>query len=308
MCGWKTAALAVGLMVVTAAGGRAEDSNRNDVRADKEKDGWTVVWGKNFTEGDWIKGTKAIAESVAAENPGPFLAWFEQTLEENFTKVLKNLDGVARKDLERWLVESLKGKKLVSYKGLKIEAGFATYNRWERVVVEVPDGVEWQGIKSKVKMKKIEKKIPLPNWHQFYVRYKLEKDEPKAQADKNPAAKRVVVDRDKAEGWETFTLERDGGRVALKFHTGYLCAENGGGGEVTANRTKADGWEKFELVHNPGGTVSLKAGSGHWLTAEGTKLVANRTKQEGWEKFQLVNLGGGKYALKAHTGKFVCAE
>ena len=135
------------LMLVTVLGlsftGRAsaQDSNRNEVRANLEKDGWTVVWGKNFTEADWALGTKAIAESIVARSPAPFLAWFDAVLQQNFTKIQQNLKGVAKADLERWLLQSLESKSIVTYKGFKIQAGFATYNREKRVIVEVPENI-----------------------------------------------------------------------------------------------------------------------------------------------------------------------
>ena len=151
----------------------AEDSNRNEVRRNLE-DGWSVIWGKNFTEADWARGSIAIAESVAAENPGPFLAWFEQTLNENFAKIESNLRTVSRADLQRMVLQSLKQKSVVQIQGLEIQAGFATYDRWNRIVYDEPRTrkiprppfIEYY-------TERVEKRTNLPNWHQFYVRYKL---------------------------------------------------------------------------------------------------------------------------------------
>jgi hypothetical protein len=163
-----------------------EDSNRNEVRENLERGGYSVIWGKNFTEGDWIEGTKAIAESVAAENPGPFLRWFGQVLQDNFTKIERNLPGVARRDIERLILESLRNKRFVTIRGLHIEAGFATYNRWKRVVYDEPrtgqrkvrlyPGGPWTYVPYAY-TERVEKKIPLPNWHQFYIRYKINTDQ-----------------------------------------------------------------------------------------------------------------------------------
>jgi hypothetical protein len=168
---YLVASVAVALFAACAA--QAEDSNRNDVRANLEKDGWSVVYGKNFTEADWARGAMVTGQCFAVGNPGPFLAWFDTVLQENFAKIQSNLPNVARADLERWVFESLQKKSIITYKGLQIDAGIATYNRWQRIVVEVPDGIEYHGIHSRIKMKKVEKTTPLPNWHQFYVRYKL---------------------------------------------------------------------------------------------------------------------------------------
>lgn len=150
-----------------------ESSNRNKVRANLSN-GWSVIWGKNFTEADWARGLKAIAESIAMENPGPFLAWFSGVIDENFAKIERNLPGVGRRDLERWIVQSLNSKRIVTYRDFQIQAGFATYNRWERVVYDEPRSrriprppfVEFY-------TERVEKRIPLPNWHQFHIRYKL---------------------------------------------------------------------------------------------------------------------------------------
>lgn len=169
------------VLLVAAGAARAQDSNRNEVRANLERSR-SVVWGKNFTEADWARGLKAIAESVAAEDPIPFLQWFEQTLRENFTKIERSLPGVARRDLENWIVQSLKQKRIITYKGFKIEAGFATYNRWKKVSydeprtrqkkVKDPFGIGWTYV-PEANTERVEKKIPLPNWHQFYIRYQL---------------------------------------------------------------------------------------------------------------------------------------
>jgi len=155
------------------------DSNRNDVRSNLSR-GWSVIWGKNFTEADWARGLKAIAESIASENPGPFLAWFSSVIDENFAKIQRNLRGVTRRDLQRWIVQSLKSKRIITYSGLKIQAGFATYNRWKRIVYHEPRTRKkkvhflggWTYVVESY-MHRVEKKVPLPNWHQFYIRYQL---------------------------------------------------------------------------------------------------------------------------------------
>jgi carbamate kinase len=69
----------------------------------------------------------------------------------------------------------------------------------------------------------------------------------------------VVANRDRAQEWETFTVERVPGRrgrgnvrtgdsIALRADNGqYVCAEGGGGGEVVANRDRAQEWETFTV-------------------------------------------------------------
>jgi hypothetical protein len=59
-----------------------------------------------------------------------------------------------------------------------VKAGIATYQRWKVVKVDVPDGTERYKIKGpfgtwtwgyRPKMKRVERKIPLPNHHQPYI-------------------------------------------------------------------------------------------------------------------------------------------
>ena len=180
----------------------AAESNRNDVRANLEKDDWSVIYGKNITEADWARATAAIVASIATENPGPFLAWFEATMEENFDKIERNLKDVTRADLKRWIVQSLKDKKIITYKGFKIDAGFATYDRWERVVYDEPRTrkiprppfVETYFVR-------VERRTNLPNWHQFYIRYKLVESKP---ADNGGGGQVVKIE---------YTIKNNSGRV-----------------------------------------------------------------------------------------------
>jgi hypothetical protein len=50
-------------------------------------------------------------------------------------------------------------------------------------------------------------------------------------------------------------------------------------------------WEKFQFIHNPDGSLSIRAGaSGRYVAAEnaGTSpLIANRTAIGLWERFRL---------------------
>jgi hypothetical protein len=60
---------------------------------------------------------------------------------------------------------------------------------------------------------------------------------------------------------------------------------------LIANRGAVGSWETFQLVHNPDGSISLKAGvNGKYVTAEnagGAALIANRTAIGPWEEFDL---------------------
>lgn len=159
----------------------AESSNRNQVRRNLQRNGWTVVWGHNFTEGDWVEGTGAIAASVVAENPAPFMKWFDYKLNQNLDKIASNSPQLTNSRLKRIVLQSLKSKRIIRNSQLKLQAGFVTYKRWNNVVYHEPHtykckqrlpfgGWTWSVCSTS---KKVEKSVPLPNWHQFYVRYKL---------------------------------------------------------------------------------------------------------------------------------------
>jgi hypothetical protein len=62
---------------------------------------------------------------------------------------------------------------------------------------------------------------------------------------------------------------------------------------LIANRTAVGAWETFQLIHNPDGSISLKAqADGDYVTAENAgaqPLIANRTAIGTWEEFDLIN-------------------
>lgn len=116
----------------------------------------------------------------------------------------------------------------------------------------------------------------------------------------------MIANRTAVGPWETFTVERldqtgallmSGDRVALRTANGqYLCAENGGGGEVVANRTTMGPWETFTIVHADlsGGEISsgqgvlLRTANGQFLCAEGgggREVTADRAAIGPWETF-----------------------
>lgn len=88
----------------------------------------------------------------------------------------------------------------------------------------------------------------------------------------------------------------------------YVCAENGGGGEVLANRTAAGPWETWTVHTYDDGRVSLQAHDGHFLTAELDDTVRARALESGdWERFTYEVRDVG-VAFLSHHGKYLCAE
>jgi hypothetical protein len=100
--------------------------------------------------------------------------------------------------------------------------------------------------------------------------------------------------------------------VALLAHNGqFVCAEDGGNGELVANRNAAKEWETFEIVKLEKEHVALKACNGKYVRAKGGgggKLKADRHWINSHETFLLVGKGGNKFALRTHNGQYVCAE
>ena len=118
---------------------------------------------------------------MVSENPGPFLKWFDYKLEQSLHKLSRNSSRLTKNSLKNLVLQSLKRKRIVQINKLQLDAGFATYKRWKRVVYHEPrtykckqrlpfGGWTWSVCST---MKKVEKTVPLPNWHQFYVRYRL---------------------------------------------------------------------------------------------------------------------------------------
>ena len=107
-------------------------------------------------------------------------------------------------------------------------------------------------------------------------------------------------------------------KVALRSTNGrYVCAEQGGGGEVNVTRTDCGIWETFELLElEQPNMVALRSHDGHYVCAEGGgggDVVANRDELLAWETFELVGAGRSDHGrplvgLRAANGLFVCAE
>ncbi len=123
---------------------------------------------------------------------------------------------------------------------------------------------------------------------------------------------RLEANRDARGDWERFSVvAHSDGTVSFLGHTGFLCAESGGGGEVICNRPAAKEWERWTIVKNDDGSVALKSSAGKLLRAEtsGTFLVradSPRCDNCG-TKFALEFDNGGVY-LKTSAGKYVSAQ
>src|ERR687898_292541 len=104
--------------------------------------------------------------------------------------------------------------------------------------------------------------------------------------------------------------------IHLRAYNGqYVCAEDGGGGEVVANRDKAQEWEAFTVERGPGrrgrgnvrtgDSIALRAYNGQYVCAEdggGREVVANRDRAQEWETFTVERVPGRRGRGNVRTG------
>lgn len=171
----------------------AESTNRNEVRANLEKDGWSVVYGDLINEADYARFVAAVASSVACECPAPIYEFFDDQLQQQLTKIKRTAPSIAQDALEKLLVRAFNSKGNVLRQGhLEVSGGLATYKRWDTVIYDEPRsykckiygplgtwtwGLCWETVR-------VEKKIPYPNNFQPYFRFRWTGGEP-ASADSN---------------------------------------------------------------------------------------------------------------------------
>jgi hypothetical protein len=130
----------------------------------------------------------------------------------------------------------------------------------------------------------------------------------------NGGGGQVDATRTSAAQWETWEMVEISGLVPItngsKVHLRtydemhFLCAENGGGGQVDATRTWAQEWETFTVVYAPGQSGPLNTGTQfhlqtydgvHFVCAEnggGGQVDATRTSAQQWETFTAINRAG----------------
>src|SRR5262245_14049069 len=132
-CKWIGAGIAaIALLFAEAPAARAaNESNRDEVRARVESGGWHVVWGVNVNEAEYARLAAAVAASVAAENPGPVMRYFDDYLERTMDKARRNAPGVSAKALKDTLARALQDRGRTFRVGrIGVKAGIATYRRW----------------------------------------------------------------------------------------------------------------------------------------------------------------------------------
>lgn len=171
------------LVVAFVPNAWGESSNQGDVRTSLEEDGWrgNVAYGRMITEREYVEATGWIVASVYLKDPQPFLDYISAFVDSNIDKISAQLPGIGRDDLIRWLDQSVRQNQIITYQNLQVNAGFATYNRWQDVSypeprtgqrrVNGPFGT-WTYVPY-VYYENVTRRTPLPNWHQFYVRFRF---------------------------------------------------------------------------------------------------------------------------------------
>ena len=174
-------AIALSTVCVTAYSW-AESSNRGEVRASLERDNWRVAWGDMFTEGDWLEGTLSVVASIYSENPGPFIAYMKQVAQQNYNRIVAQVPDLLLADLENWMKQSVETGKVITYRNLAIDAGFATYRRWQKWTHPSLDTSHWPW-----RYRDVTDTTALPNWHQFFVyTYRLNPTSSSGQVVRRP--------------------------------------------------------------------------------------------------------------------------
>jgi len=119
----------------------------------------------------------------------------------------------------------------------------------------------------------------------------------------------VVANREKAGGWESFTLDVNRGGFSLKSaHGKYLCADK----TVIANRDRAGGWETFHFTREglphpiSSGQYIIKTFYGNfWNVSKDGELFQGKESQIFDVK---AHAESGAISLRAPNGKYVTVE
>ena len=147
----------------------AESSNQKEVRAGLAKGGYSVAYGKMWTEVEWYRSGEAIGASVASGNPGPFAAYMAAEIQQSAAKIARQVPGLTVEQVRRLIDDSLKNKRVAKINNVYLSAGIVTYDRWKEVSMDWPVMDRY----GRLTMERKEHKQNLPNWHQPYVRFRI---------------------------------------------------------------------------------------------------------------------------------------
>jgi hypothetical protein len=175
-CATKVWAVLAVLAMLGTMPARAQDSNRNEVRGRVAEGGWEIVWGELVNEAEYAK-------MVAALYTGSPEAYFSDYLDRTIARVQRTAPDVGKQAILNAMQRAFRDNGRSFQLGkVGVKAGIATYQRWNDVIVDVPDGVERYRIDGpfgtwtygyRPRMKRVERRIPLPNHHQPYVGFRI---------------------------------------------------------------------------------------------------------------------------------------
>jgi hypothetical protein len=172
--------IALLVSLITPAISIAESTNRNEVRANLAKGGWSVVYGDLINEADYALFIAAVAAAVACECPTPITEYFDYQLQEQLNKIQNTAPDIAQAALYSLLIQAFNSKgQTLRHGRLEVSADLATYRRWEEIIYDEPRTYEcWYKIgpvKTKgvcTKTERVKKVIPYPNNFQPYFRFR----------------------------------------------------------------------------------------------------------------------------------------
>ena len=148
------------VVLLAAVPAVAQESNRNQVRANVESGGWNVVWGVTITEAEYAKASISISS-------GSYAAYFDGSLQQTIGRFRGYARSVAASAISEAIKRSFKGRgTMVRVGRVGVKAGVATYSRWIIVPTRVSTNSKFIGSLLK-------KKVPLPSQYQPYVALRL---------------------------------------------------------------------------------------------------------------------------------------
>ncbi len=178
---WILMLMAVMLFAIVPLQAFAEETNRNEVRANLASGGWTVVYGDLINEADYAKVAGSIVVGAKSGNYALIKAAFNDQLQVQLNKIKRTAPEILQADIERLILDAFHTQGRNLRKGrLEVSAGMATYKRWERIVYDEPNSTRckqklpfggWTWVPC-IKMVRKEKTIPYPNNFQPYIRYR----------------------------------------------------------------------------------------------------------------------------------------
>jgi hypothetical protein len=145
-------------------------TNKPEVKANLEKDGWIVTYSKEFSHDEYLKLAAAIVADVAVTKGGATTVYFSEFASDSLRQIIKEVQAKAPQALEA-VQQGLTPEKLLSairtsfngdkvtlsLGGVNLEVGRATYNRAECTKIPLLG----------------KKCITTPNTYQPYIRFQV---------------------------------------------------------------------------------------------------------------------------------------